>query len=76
MKIILTLVIFTLANNIICAQTGYHEGLKAVQEKSKWGFQNKNRKWRKHARKVVFLGTPHHGAPLERGGHWGDLVLG
>lgn len=26
--------------------------------------------------RVVFLGTPHHGAPLERGGNWVDIVLG
>lgn len=25
--------------------------------------------WPKYLRKLVFLGTPHHGAPLERGGH-------
>jgi hypothetical protein len=25
---------------------------------------------------LVFLGTPHHGAPLERAGHWVDIVLG
>ena len=25
---------------------------------------------------LVCLGTPHHGAPLERAGHWVDLVLG
>jgi hypothetical protein len=25
---------------------------------------------------MVFLGTPHHGAPLERGGHWIQNVLG
>jgi len=25
---------------------------------------------------LVFLGTPHHGAPLERAGHWIDVVLG
>ena len=25
--------------------------------------------------KFVFLGTPHHGAPLERGGHWFHLLL-
>jgi hypothetical protein len=24
----------------------------------------------------VLLGTPHHGAPLERGGHWIDQLLG
>ncbi|HSQ71945.1 MAG TPA: alpha/beta fold hydrolase, partial [Rubrivivax sp.] len=26
--------------------------------------------------RMVFLGTPHHGAPLERGGHWIDRFLG
>lgn len=31
--------------------------------------------WLKHLRKVVFLGTPHHGALLERGGNWIDLIL-
>jgi hypothetical protein len=25
---------------------------------------------------LFFLGTPHHGAPLERGGHWIDRILG
>ena len=25
---------------------------------------------------MVFLGTPHHGAPLERAGHWVDVLLG
>ncbi len=25
---------------------------------------------------LVFLGTPHHGAPMERAGHWLDWVLG
>jgi len=26
--------------------------------------------------KLVFLGTPHHGAPLERAGNWVDAILG
>lgn len=32
--------------------------------------------WRAKLRRVVFLGTPHHGAPLERGGNWFEVVLG
>ncbi|HET7777152.1 MAG TPA: hypothetical protein VFL07_01245 [Rudaea sp.] len=31
--------------------------------------------WLQHLRTIVFLGTPHHGAPLERGGSWIDAVL-
>jgi pimeloyl-ACP methyl ester carboxylesterase len=31
--------------------------------------------WPKYLRKLVFLGTPHYGAPLERGGHGLDLVM-
>ena len=32
--------------------------------------------WRPKLRKLVCLGSPHHGAPLERGGHWIDRLLG
>ena len=32
--------------------------------------------WLRYLRKLVFLGTPHHGAPLERGGNWVDTTLG
>ncbi len=31
--------------------------------------------WLQHLRKIIFLGTPHHGAPLERGGNWVDVIL-
>ena len=31
--------------------------------------------WRKKLRKLVFLGTPHQGAPLERGGNWINVIL-
>jgi pimeloyl-ACP methyl ester carboxylesterase len=31
--------------------------------------------WPRRLRKLVFLGTPHHGAPLERGGHRLDFVM-
>ncbi len=32
--------------------------------------------WLRRLDKLVFLGTPHHGAPLERGGNSVDLLLG
>jgi len=32
--------------------------------------------WPRHLEKLVFLGTPHHGAPMERGGNWIDVGLG
>jgi len=33
-------------------------------------------RWRRELGALVCLGTPHQGAPLERGGHWVDLLLG
>ncbi len=32
--------------------------------------------WRAKLKNLVFLGTPHHGAPLERVGNWVDVLLG
>lgn len=32
--------------------------------------------WRTKLRKLICVGTPHHGAPLERGGNWIDVLLG
>jgi len=31
--------------------------------------------WLNCLQKLIFLGTPHHGAPLERGGNWIDILL-
>jgi pimeloyl-ACP methyl ester carboxylesterase len=31
--------------------------------------------WPTHLRQLIFLGTPHHGAPLERGGNWVNFIL-
>lgn len=31
--------------------------------------------WRLHLRALVCLGAPHHGAPLERGGNWVNVVM-
>ncbi len=33
-------------------------------------------RWMDKLSKVAFLGTPHHGALLERGGNWVDMALG
>ena len=32
--------------------------------------------WPRHLRKIVFLGTPHHGTTFERGGNWVTVALG
>src|ERR1043166_2894188 len=34
------------------------------------------RRWHDKLRRIVFLGTPHHGVPLERAGNWLQTVLG
>ncbi len=36
---------------------------------------NAGLRWPAHLKSIVFLGTPHHGAPLERAGSWVDGVL-
>lgn len=33
-------------------------------------------RWRRSLRALVCLGTPHHGAPLERAGNWVETLLG
>ncbi|HSD61111.1 MAG TPA: alpha/beta hydrolase [Burkholderiales bacterium] len=32
--------------------------------------------WLRYLGRLVFLGTPHHGSPLERAGNWVDVLLG
>ena len=38
--------------------------------------QQRGDDWPGRLKKMVFLGTPHHGAALERGGHALDVILG
>lgn len=37
--------------------------------------QEVQQKWVKLLKKIVFLGTPHHGAPLEKAGNYLDVLL-
>ena len=38
--------------------------------------QTRGLAWPAQLGHIVFLGTPHHGAPLEKAGHWVDILLG
>jgi pimeloyl-ACP methyl ester carboxylesterase len=48
----------------LLARSALHYGAQA-------GFR-----WPSRLSDIVFLGTPHHGAPMERAGNWVDIVLG
>ena len=37
--------------------------------------QQQQQAWTKHLKKIIFLGTPHHGAPLEQAGNFLDVAL-
>lgn len=37
--------------------------------------QQQGKKWTKHLKKIIFLGTPHHGASLEKAGNYLDVIL-
>ncbi|MBL0543995.1 alpha/beta hydrolase [Aeromonas jandaei] len=37
--------------------------------------QTHSLRWSKRLRHLIFLGTPHHGAPLESAGHWLEQLL-
>lgn len=40
-----------------------------------FGEMRPDSRWRSKLQKLITLGTPHQGAPLERGGHWIDVLL-
>jgi len=46
------------------ARSGHHYACTAGYE------------WPQYLRKIIFLGAPHHGTPLERGGNWVNAVFG
>ena len=48
----------------LVSRSAYHYGMAAGHT------------WPQKLRKLIFLGTPHHGALLERGGNWVHLCLG
>jgi pimeloyl-ACP methyl ester carboxylesterase len=37
--------------------------------------QQQGMRWPARLKNIVFLGTPHHGVPLERAGNWVDVLL-
>ena len=47
----------------LVSRSAYYYGKAAVQN------------WPRHLRRLTFLGTPHHGAPLERLGNWVNTTL-
>jgi len=57
------------------ALLGHSMGGLLARSALHYGTQADHR-WPKKTTDIVFLGTPHHGAPLERAGHWIDIVLG
>ena len=57
------------------ALLGHSMGGLLARSALHYGTQADHR-WPERTTDMVFLGTPHHGAPLERAGHWIDIVLG
>jgi len=53
---------------------GHSMGGLVARSAVHYGRQASHR-WLKHLRRLIFIGTPHHGAPLERAGNWIDYAL-
>jgi pimeloyl-ACP methyl ester carboxylesterase len=54
---------------------GYSMGGLVARSACHYGKKSAMR-WHGHLQNIVFLATPHHGAPLERAGNWLDAILG
>jgi pimeloyl-ACP methyl ester carboxylesterase len=54
---------------------GHSMGGLLARSATHYGRQAGHR-WTARLSDMVFLGTPHHGAPLERAGNWVDILLG
>ena len=46
-----------------------------VSRSACWYADQEQRPWLKHLRRIVFLGTPHHGSPVEKAGHVLDVAM-
>jgi pimeloyl-ACP methyl ester carboxylesterase len=58
-----------------CVLVGHSMGGLLARSALHYGVQ-RGQRWPARVTDLVCLGTPHHGAPLERAGNWVDLVLG
>jgi PGAP1-like protein len=47
-----------------------------VARSAVYSAQHSGAAWLPKLKNMVFLGTPHHGAPLEKAGNWVDVLLG
>ncbi len=57
--------------SIVAHSMGGLVSRSAVHQAQQSGMQ-----WPHILKHIVFLGTPHHGAPLEKAGNWIDVILG
>lgn len=46
-----------------------------VSRSACWYADQEQRPWLKYLRRIVFLGTPHHGSPVEKAGHVLDIAM-
>jgi pimeloyl-ACP methyl ester carboxylesterase len=54
---------------------GHSMGGLVARSACHYGEESRN-SWRRKLRRLVCLGSPHHGASLERGGNWVGVLLG